>query len=206
MKMTKNLSQLAAVILFGVIVPIAVLYQAHQGINSLQNNVAHKDTINTLFADFKGLKSNSMTGNDYALISLMYTEHANQKTMINKQIMKVSVIQIGFAVISIGIMLVVLGISRGGAEGGGSYMGFEFDVKIGSSGVLVFVIGAAMSTLGGVLKNDYATVPIPPYVQNSSEIDNVAEFYLGCNKLSDQKLVVMECFWDSYESMIKEKE
>jgi len=43
--------------------------------------------------------------------------------MVNKQIMKVSIIQIGFAVISIGMMLIILGINGGGAETSAALLG-----------------------------------------------------------------------------------
>lgn len=83
--------------------------------------------------------------------------------MINKQVMKTSIINIGFAVMSIGLMLLVLGIESGGAEASAAVNELEFNLKTGSTGVAIFVVGAIMATLGGVLKNDYQTSQIPNY-------------------------------------------
>lgn len=86
--------------------------------------------------------------------------------MINKQVMKTSIIHIGFAVISVGMMLIILGINEGersGAEAQMDVQGLKFDFKTGSTGAAMFLVGAIMATVGGVLKNDYQTSEIPIY-------------------------------------------
>ena len=114
---TLLLSRLIVIVIFGVIVPVIILFQAYQGTSYLSKNLPYTDTPDDLVKTFSAAKLSINNANDYALFSLLYTEHANQKTMINKQIMKVSVMQIGFSVISIGMMLIVLGINAGGIEG-----------------------------------------------------------------------------------------
>ena len=121
--------------------------------------------------------------------------------MINKQIMKVTIMQIGFAVISVGMMFIVLGINDGGASGGAEVSGFKFDFKSGSTGVVVFVVGALMATAGGVLKNDYNTVPIPEFVYLSThpEYTKSINAYIECKKFSEDKF--RDCFIGVFQNI-----
>jgi len=165
--------KLAASVIFGVAFPIVILFQAYVGLASLTDNVSYRETTSDLIANLAEARATIESANDYALFSLLYVEHANQKTMNNKQVMKTSVMHIGFAVISIGMMLIIFGIQgggTGGAEGAVSVKDITFDFKTGSTGVAVFCIGAMMATLGGVLKNEYTTSTIPNFgpVQTSS--------------------------------------
>ena len=159
----KTIARQASIILFGVIFPVYVLFQAYQGISVLKDDVGYKTSVSDLVQEFSNVSTNINDANDYALFSLMYVEHANQKTMINKQVMKATIVHTGFAVISIGMMLIILGINEGGIEGSAEANALKFDFKTGSTGVGVFVIGALMATVGGVLKNDYSTSKIPMY-------------------------------------------
>ena len=197
---TLLLSRLIVIVIFGVIVPVIILFQAYQGTSYLSKNLPYTDTPDDLVKTFSAAKLSINNANDYALFSLLYTEHANQKTMINKQIMKVSVMQIGFSVISIGMMLIVLGINAGGIEGVGEANGIKFDIKIGSTGIAVFLVGSVMATVGGVLKNDYTTGQIPKYVFESStkEHETIARY----KQCKEQKEVNFErCFLASYEKI-----
>ena len=163
--MRKKMRNLAIVV-FGVLFPVVVLTQAYLGITSLRENVAYTKTVGDLVGDMSELKKNISSANDYALFSLLYVEHANQKTMINKQVMKSAIVNIGFAVISVGIMLIILGIQAkgdGGLEADGEAGGLKFEFRTGSTGVAVFVIGALMATMGGVLRNEYKTSEIPRF-------------------------------------------
>jgi len=163
----KTIARQSSVVLFGVIFPVYVLFQAYQGISSLKDDVGYTTTVSDIVQEFSNVNKNIDGANDYALFSLMYVEHANQKTMINKQVMKATIVHTGFAVISIGMMLIILGINEGGFEGSGEAGSLKFDFKTGSTGVGVFVIGALMATAGGVLKNDYSTSKIPMYGDSS---------------------------------------
>lgn len=190
----KTLPRQAAVLLFGVVVPLFILAQAYIGLASLGKDVgytnAHEDLTHTLST----AKQSLANGNDYALFSLLYTENANQKTMVNKQIMKVSIMQIGFAVMSVGMMLIILGFNDGGASGVAEVSGMKFDFKSGSTGVVVFLAGALMATAGGVLKNEYNTVPIPEYVyvESNQEYTKSINAFIECKKLGDEKF--KDCF------------
>jgi len=159
----RNVARQASIVIFGVIFPVYVLFQAYQGVAGLQNNVSYNKTLTQLVADFADAKKNIDSVNDYALFSLMYVEHGNQKTMINKQTMKAAIVHIGFAVMSIGMMLLILGINNGGIEGSAGTENLKFDFKTGSTGIAVFVIGSVMATVGGILKNEYSSSTIPMY-------------------------------------------
>jgi hypothetical protein len=149
--------QLLVIVIFGFIIPIAILWQAYSGLSALATNVNEMRDVDFMSILAKA-KKEIQSSNDYALFSHIYSEQTNKSSMINKQTMKIAVMQIGFAVISIGIMLIVLGINDGGGEGGGEVGKFKLDFKTGSTGVLIFFVGAVMTTAGGVLKNEYATV------------------------------------------------
>ena len=155
--------RLIAITVFGIVFPVIVLFQAHGGIQSLNKDVAYTTNIVDLSSHVATATKERWKANDYALFSLLYVEHANQKTMINKQVMKTAIVNIGFAVMSIGLMLIVLGIERGGADSTVTVRDISFNIKTGSSGVAIFIVGAIMATLGGVLKNDYQTSQIPDY-------------------------------------------
>jgi hypothetical protein len=190
----KTLPRQVAVLLFGVVVPLFILAQAYIGLVSLGKDVSYTNTHDDLIQTLSTAKKSRANGNDYALFSLLYTEHANQKTMVNKQIMKVVIMQIGFAVTSIGMMLIILGFYDGGVSGAAEVSGMKFDFKSGSTGVVVFLAGALMATAGGVLKNDYNTVPIPEYVYVESNQDHTKSInaFIECKKLADEKF--KDCF------------
>jgi hypothetical protein len=141
---------------------------------------------------------------DYALVSLINAESTNQKTMINKQIMKSAVVQIGFAVISIGMMFVVLGFSGGGLDVQAKSEGITFDVKTGSTGLAVVVIGAVMVTLGGVLKNDYSTVELPGFLgADSRDIKFIESAFKACEKAGNESAA---CFWSFANRTFSERD
>jgi len=190
----KNLARHIVVLLFGVVVPLLILAQAYIGLVSLEEGVGYRSTHDDLVRTLSTAKKTLENGNDYALFSLLYTEHANQKTMVNKQIMKVAIMQIGFSVTSIGMMLIILGFSDGGISGAAEVSGIKFDFKSGSTGVVVFLAGALMATAGGVLKNDYNTVPIPEYVyvESHQEYTKSIKAFMECKKLGDEKF--KDCF------------
>lgn len=201
----KLLARQVSILLLGIIVPSAVLVQAYIGIASLSSEVGYTGTTESLTTTLINAKKYMSDSNDYSLFSLMYTESANQKTMINKQIMKISIMQIGFAVISVGMMFIVLGINDGGAKAGGSINDIKFDFQTGSTGVVVFIVGALMSTAGGVLKNDYSTVPIPNYHKNVPiEYVKTIGKYKSCKKVFEMdKEKFSSCFIGGFEDINK---
>jgi hypothetical protein len=196
----KKIAQQLAIVLLGVVVPITILTQAYYGIASLGSNVNYIRTTDDLVSLFSNAKKIINNDKDYALFSLLNSEHANLKTMTNKQIMKVAIMQIGFAVTSLGMMFIVLGINDGGASGGTEVSGIKFDFKSESTGVVVFVIGALMATAGGVLKNDYNTVPIPEFVVGAHpEYTESVNAYIECKKLGEDRF--KDCFVGVFEEI-----
>jgi hypothetical protein len=192
-----------------MILPIILIAQAYASLHSLNGVLeaaARAADPRSNLADVQKLLRSS---NDYLLFSQLSAERANEAVLINKQVMKSVVMQIGFAVCSVGLMFIVLGITDGGATTRVSWMTLKVDFKTASTGVLVFVIGAAMATAGGVLRNDYNTVPIPPFAPdgsvNSAAMTNYAyslDAYRQCMKLpaADRE----GCFARSFAKINKE--
>lgn len=193
-----------SILLLGIVVPLAVLGLAFKNVSALSTSISYTSPPESTAHLLKEAKNTIKEVNDYYLFSLIYTEHANQKTMINKQTMKVSIMQIGFAVISIGMMFIVLGIDAGGAESTIDISGIKVDFKTASTGVVVFVVGTTMATLGGVLKNDYGTVPIPEYYfpDNSKKLQKLENHYKDCKSQKDVK--AEDCFFAMFENLQKE--
>lgn len=156
-----------AAAVFGVVVPLVLLFQAYSGLSNLNSQIIGQK--NTAISVFNEANSKLKTANDYYLFSMISAESVNREIVVNKQIMKISVMQIGFAVVSLGIMFIILGIRDGGGSLAGGGAGVTFDFRTGSTGAIVFVIGAAMATAGGVLKNEYQTVPIPTFQLTSAD-------------------------------------
>lgn len=185
--------RLVAVFLFGIVFPCVVLIQAYSSVCSLREDIKYTTKLDDLPKYVNNAHSTSWSTNDYLLFSLLYVEHANQKTMINKQVMKTSIVLIGFGVISVGMMLILLGIEVGGLNGVFGIGDIKFNVVTGSTGVGVFVLGAIVATLGGVLKNDYQTSSIPPFgsTPNLRNYNDSLSAYKSCNKQPDS---VEQCF------------
>ncbi|MHA6879242.1 hypothetical protein [Ralstonia pseudosolanacearum] len=186
---------------------MTVLFQAYVGLQFLHGEITEKSAQFDASEVYGAAKRNirdAGDGNDYALFSLIYTEQSNRNTIINKQLLKVVIMQIGFAVISLGLMFIVLGINDGGATAGAEGGGVKLDLKSGSTGLVTFVVGALMATAGGVLKNEYQTVAIPQYVQGSKDSKNLraVNAFKECSTL--QKVAAEECFMDSFKEINKD--
>lgn len=198
---TMNTGRKFAVLLFGIIVPMIVLAQAYIGLASLGKEIRYKHSGAEIVQTMEAAKKSLSTANDYALFSLMYTESTNLNAMLNKQVMKVSTMQIGFSVSSIGVMLIILGIKGEGAQAGAEAPGIKFDFKSGSAGVVVFLVGAAMATAGGALKNEYSTVPSPNYLHVESESEGIHASELIAYKKCKQVERFETCFADLFAQL-----
>lgn len=159
------------ILAFGAIIPAVLVVQAYGAMKSMDSVVTtfHPTKLAEILpaTDSKKEVSSHL---DYTFSALLFVESSNRNVMLSKQRMKMSVMQVGFAVISIGFMLIFLGIDAGGIEGSlaakeGAWSG---SIKVASTGVVVFLIGAGMVTMGGVLRNEYATVGIPAYAEAGS--------------------------------------
>ncbi|KPH93086.1 hypothetical protein AMS58_19360 [Pseudoalteromonas porphyrae] len=178
--------RILAVVLFGAIFPSIVIYGAFSDISKLTSIIDYKGDLKNVVSAYSSILDKKPEGsNEYILLSLLITENANQNAMVNKQVMKAAVMQIGFALISIGLLFIVLGLNEGGMDGSGEIGDFKFDFKTASSGLSAIVIGSIVATMGGVLKNEYRTVPVPNYV-NSTPILTKKNFVSLIEKCKQQ--------------------
>ena len=200
--MVQTISRSLAIVIFGVVLPIFLLVQAYVGLSKAETLVRSSVAGKSAAESFADARRNLHDANDYALYSVIAAERTNQIVVTNKQVMKIAVMQIGLAVVSLGIMFVVLGFRDGGAETGIEAQGVRFDFKTGSTGAVVFVIGAAMAAAAGIMKNDYNTVPIPGYIQtgeSSGSIAHVESLNLFRKCSNQNKISPYECFYKFFE-------
>jgi hypothetical protein len=196
-----------AVLLLGVLVPCVVLFQAYVGLTAANETVSRQLTATSPAQVFVGAAPSLRTANDYALFSFLSAEKTNQSVMLNKQVMKLSVMQLGFAVASLGMMFVVLGIRDGAVTAGGEVAAVKFDLRTGSTGLVVFLVGAGMAAAGGILSNEYRTVPTPNYIENgrisfsgAGDSDQVRQYYDECTEQA--KASAAECFYNTYRHYV----
>jgi hypothetical protein len=154
--------RLGAILIFGIIFPLALLSQAFLAVRNADFQAF--ETIG-IEKSLPAQMAKLARPEDYTLYALVFVETSNRKVMLNKQMMKMAVIHIGFAVISVGMLLLLLGIDAGGMdlEGEHKALGTKLNLKIASTGVVVFVVGATMAALGGLLINQYKTIDIPRF-------------------------------------------
>lgn len=203
MKKFIGLIKLLAIIILGFIFPIVLIIQSYIGLQTLTSGFK---TASNMVTEVKQLKTLIHSSNDYNFASLVFLENKNFEVMQKKQIMKVTIIQLGYAMMSIGLMLIMLGFEDKKHAISGGWNSFKLDFKTGSTGALVVVIGAVMATLGGVLKNDYNNNAIPAYetYQESSKNDEVTSIYNGCIENNKVNADAAECFMKSYKISVIE--
>lgn len=134
--------------------------------------------------------------------------------------MKNTVMHIGYATISLGLSLILLGIKEenGGGEAKIAAPGITFDVKTGSTGAYVFVIGALMATVGGSLPNKYQGSTIPVYDKTANDMKllefqriyltmkNSQEAFDLCTASTNEDVsVINKCLVDAYRKHFGEK-
>jgi hypothetical protein len=205
--MQAGLIKSVAVIALGLVLPAVVIVQAYLTLGSLTDSLAQTASPAAAMSMFKEAQATVRNGNDYALFSQVYAETANQVVVTNKQIIKVAVMQIGFAAMSLGLMFVVLGINDGGGEGRFAFLKLNLDFKTASTGALVFAVGAAMATAGGVLKNEYRTVGVPQFAWGggASQVELATlEAYRTCKAQASPEFFPT-CFTRLYEKVNPEQ-
>lgn len=194
---TVNLSKAVAVLLLGLILPFALCLQAYQAAGKLTGSFDAATDLKALSEALPPPVKNFRSANDYATLALVYLESSNQRAMLGKQRMKVVIIHIGFAVISVGLLLVVLGIDGGGidAVGGGKDRGVSVSIRAASSGVAVFLLGALLAGGGGLLPNTYRTPDIPGF----GGIDSYSRSILNLSpgRLAELEAVLKICDRDA---------
>ena len=161
---TRAALRIALLIVFGLVIPVVLIFQAHQAtVRADQSIDAFKVANIATMIPRESLSK--VAAFDYGFASLVLTETSNRQVMLNKQYMKMAVVHVGFAVLSVSLMFIFMGIEAGGIDLTVAHEPSKLSAaaKITSTGVLVFVLGAAMVTVGGVLPNEYTASEIPAY-------------------------------------------
>lgn len=163
---SRGFTALAAVI-FGFALPVAILYQAYSAMEQLGETLRSADGF-PLLDKFPKLQPHLTRPEDYMLASQIVAESASQRTMINKQVMKASAMHVGFATMSLGLMLVLLGFKEY-QQAQVTAGGITVDLRRVTSGALVFLAGSAMTAAAALTPNEYRTVsPFYFSVENPS--------------------------------------
>lgn len=184
-----------AAITFGILLPIVLLFTAYGNLQQVSKNLHPIESPLELEKNFAPLRASFSSANDYILFSLMFVEQSNQRTMLNKQAMKLTVIHIGFAIMFVGLMFIVLGINDGGVESVNEVGGHTLNFKTASTGLVVFLGGALMASGGALLNNLYTTAGIPGYVQvlnqtaagPTEKTRDLVELYKSCKAYEQEK-------------------
>lgn len=158
----------AAILIFGLFFPLFIALGVSGRIEHAEQFVVKATNNSYIMEQFEKHPDRFRSGNDYALIALADSERANLAVMINKQVMKLVVVYMGFAVMSFAMMFIVLGFTDAPVSASGTVSGMAFSLQFGSIGAAVFVLGAAMAAGGGLLRNDYRTVGLPAFLGSSS--------------------------------------
>ena len=171
--------QVGVISVFGLIVPIVLCIQAHASMSAMEVDAGRFDftRLSDVLPATKAIQKPSSL--DYTFAALLLMESSSRHIMLSKQRMKMAVMQVGFAVISIGIMFIFLGIDAGGIDATGTLsqgadkatMNAGFSLKVASTGLVAFLIGASMVAAGGLLKNEYISPEIPVYAQSGPIAD-----------------------------------
>jgi len=153
---------LVAAVLFGVLLPALLIWQSYQAMGRLDDLREQPSQIAAPALALPAEILQFRTANDYAIVGLAILEGVNYRALLNKQRMKVAVMNIGFAISCIGLLLLVFGFDSGGYEISGSSESLgSVNIKVASSGIAVFVFGAAIAAAGGLIPNTYQTLSLP---------------------------------------------
>ena len=82
-------------------------------------------------------------------------------------------------------------------------------MQTGSAGICIFIVGAIIATLGGVLKNDYQTSQIPNFDSSYNQVDMESynksiEAYKTCNRqLESVELCFTQVFFQINQEKLK---
>lgn len=150
---------IAVTVVFGIAIPIWQLVEAHASMRLLGDTLTKLDGY-PLIAEFKTLRPSLTNTDDYRLASQVIAESASQRAMVNKQVMKATAMQVGVATMSVGLMLVLLGV-RERHTVSLKFAGFTLDLPQVTTGALVFVAGGAITGAAALMPNSYRTVAVP---------------------------------------------
>lgn len=191
----------------GVIFPVFMLGASAYNLYQTSNQFKEMSQQQLSIKELNELKNIMKSPYDYGIISIIYMEKQAHKIFIHKQTMKIASMYIGYAVLSVGVMMLFLGIeTKKQNDINGNFMGLTFNIKSGSGGIIIFLLGASMIIIPGSINNKYQTPGIPGYgsgaPSNISQIkNNVLYIYQQCNKQT--ALSKDQCFTQSINSSFK---
>lgn len=185
------LTRLIAIAMFGLLLPLFIALRVDSRIDSAEDFVTQAASSSFIIEQFERSPGKFRSPNDYALVALADSERANLAVMLNKQVMKLVVIYMGFAVMSFAMMFIVLGFTDAPVLASGSGAGFALNLQFGSIGAAVFVLGAAMAAGGGLLRNEYRTVGLPRFASGGAPTASklaapLQELVAGCSRMPSE--------------------
>lgn len=185
--------KIVSTVVFGVLVPLGLLVQAYMAMAYL-GEVIRESSGYPLVRQMRELQPHLRTPDDYRLASQVLAESANQRAMVNKQAMKVSAMHVGFATISLGIMMILLGV-KGEEQAGVKVLSAAIDFRKVSTGALIFSVGAAITAAAALLPNYYSTVGMPVFGTGQTvpvhitDAERCIKAFIGDPKLLQQCLM-----------------
>jgi hypothetical protein len=193
-----------AAVLFGVLIPVVILGEAFFGLAAMQSTVLTQLKTPPGGLTMPAGRIANPSGNDYALFAMTFAESSNRMVIVNKQVLKTSVMEVGLAVVSLGLMVIVLGFETGGGAASGEVGGMKLNLQTASTGVVVFVAGAVMASAGGLMSNEYSTVGTPMFAQvgasgDQSTVETELGYYKECKQSAGRKY--KDCFTDQFETL-----
>lgn len=199
-----------AFLIFGLALPVAIAVSAEHRFDAALSLVSNASSRSYIVDAINSPDKKLLSSNDYSLVALADSERANLSVMVNKQVMKIIVIYMGFAVMSFAMMFIVLGFTDGPVAASGEGAGLKLDFKFGSIGAAVFVGGAAMAAGGGLLRNEYHTVGLPSFQPVAGNqlgfVPAIRSFVTECGgaRSAEGQLLCLESSIESYRKQIEE--
>lgn len=152
-----------AIFILGVVVPVLLVIQAYRTLQAVDEMARSPISAHGLFGDLPRPIQEYRTSADYQFTAMVFLEQSNLRVMLLKQLMKSSVMNIGFAVMSIGLTCILLGFDAGGYHADAEAGSAKFKVQAVSSGIGIFLLGALLSAGGGLLPNPYEPEGMPVF-------------------------------------------
>ena len=155
-----------AIPILGLLVPIVLLFQAYLSMSRLDQAITKDNEIGNIAKSLPEVIRRFDSPNDYAILAVGYLEASNALAVVNRQRAKVAAMHIGFAVISLGLLLILTGVETGGIDVAGEapVSKTPLRLQISSTGVAIFVLGSVMSGAAALMPSHYQTVSVPSFL------------------------------------------
>jgi len=152
-----------ALVLLGLICPLAMLAQAFIATDRLGRSLEGRTTLSGFHSALPQAVTKFDRPDAYRYASLLFLEASNQEVVLHKQQTKIAVMNIGFAVMCLGLSCILFGFDGGGIAGEAEVASKKFKIQTASSGVAMFLLGSMLAAGGGLLANEYQTAGAPGY-------------------------------------------